>query len=345
MDTMRKILRTGALRPWLLLVIIPGCIPGCSLDSVNRPDERLEALPAASAFTGWAAATGIEGTGGTHPEFNTSALEGCPYVSPDGKTLFIASNRAGGLGGIDIWVSTRASASAAWGQPVNAGASVNSASNDFCPTLAADGHTFFFVSNRAGGCGGDDIYQSFRRDDGSFEEPRHLGCQLNSAGNEAGPFLISEAGSAPALYFSSTRAGGFATDPPGEVTGDADIYRSEVQGGAYGPAALVPNVNSAGNDLQPNLRRDGLEIYFASNRSGTPGSFGTLGGADLFSASRTSAQEPWTTPLNLGATVNSATGDETRPSLAWDALTLYFGSNRPGGEGSSDIFVTTRGMR
>jgi len=49
--------------------------------------------------------------------------------------------------------------------------------------------------------------------------------------------------------------------------------------------------------------------------------------------------------LPEGASVNSAAGDETRPSLSWDATTLYFGSNRPGGEGASDIFVTTRQRR
>ena len=342
---MRNPLRTNAIRPWLFLVIFPGCIPGCSLDSVNAPDVGESPLPAASAFTEWVNATGLGQIAGTHPDLNTSALEGCPYVSPDGKTLFMASNRAGGLGGIDIWVSTRATPSAGWGQPVNAGPQVNSASNDFCPTLAADGHAFFFVSNREGGCGGDDIFQTRRRDDGTFEEPLRLSCQVNSAGNEAAPFLIREAGIEPALYFSSTRAGGFAADPPGAVSGDADIYRSEMRDGVYGPAALVANINTAGNDQQPNLRRDGLEIYFASNRSGTPGLLGTLGGADLFSASRPILQAPWSTPLDLGATVNSAAGDETRPSLSWDAMTLYFGSNRPGGQGGSDILVTTRQAR
>lgn len=343
---MRNLLWISGIRHWLFFIIIGGSILGCSSDSANGPpDARRSPLPAPSAFTEWVTATGIEQIAGTHPELNTSAIEGCPYVSPDGKMLFIASNRPGGVGGIDIWISTRASTSAGWGQPVNAGPQVNSASNDFCPTLAADSRTFFFVSNRGGGCGGDDIFQTRRRDDGTFEEPQRLSCEVNSAGNEAAPFLISETGTEPVLYFSSTRAGGFATDPPGNVTGDADIYRSEMRGGVYGPAALVPNINTAENDQQPNLRRDGLEIYFASNRSGTPGSLGTLGGVDIFSASRPSLQAPWSTPLNLGANVNSADGNETRPSLSWDATTLYFGSNRAGGEGAGDIVVTTRRVR
>jgi Tol biopolymer transport system component len=317
-------------------------LAACSSDSASGPDQR-DTLPLPDAYTAWAVAVVGEQAPGTHPELNTVALEGCPYISPDGKTLFMASNRPGGEGGIDIWYSTRTAANGPWGQPVNAGAPVNSAQNDFCPTLGPDGHTFFFVSNRPGGCGGDDIYVTRRRDDGTFEAPTRLDCQVNSSGNEAGPFLL--VGSDQVLYFSSTRAGGFTPEAPEATTGDADIYSSAMQGALFAPAVLVPGVNSAGNDLQPNLRRDGLEIYFASNRSGTPGTLGTLGGVDLFTATRTSAAQPWTTPLNLGASVNSAAGDETRPSLSWDATTLYFGSNRPGVEGASDIFLTTRQWR
>lgn len=335
---MRKPFQIGGLG-CVVLVFLASCS-----DSASGPDANNSALPLASEFSAWGAAIAVEQIAGTHAEFNTASLEGCPYVAPDGKTLFMASNRPGGLGGIDIWVSTRTTTSGPWGQPVNAGAPVNSPQNDFCPTLAADGHTFLFVSNRPGGCGGDDIYRTRRRDDGSFDEPEHLSCQVNSAGNEAGPFLLAESGG-DVLYFSSTRAGGFAPDVDGALTGDADIYRSDVRGGDFSSARLVPDINSAANDLQPNLRRDGLEIYFASNRSGAPGTLGTLGGADLFTATRASVQAPWSAPQNLGSNVNTAAGDETRPSLSWDATTLYFGSNRPGVEGASDIFTAIRQRR
>jgi hypothetical protein len=93
------------------------------------------------------------------------------------------------------------------------------------------------------------------------------------------------------------------------------------------PAALVY--------AEPNLRRDGLEIFFFSTRPGG------LGMQDLYSASRSSVKEPWSTAVNLGPLVNSAAPD-TRPSLSWDGTTLYFGSGRPGGEGDSDHYVTTR---
>jgi hypothetical protein len=152
---------------------------------------------------------------------------------------------------------------------------------------------------------------------------------VNSALDEASPFPLAEPGSGPVLYFSSTR--------PGLGTG-GDLYRSESHGGTFGPARLVPGLNSAADDAQPNLRRDGLEIFFYSTRPGAGG----LGGPDIYSATRASTSAPWSTPVNLGSHVNSAAGD-TRPSLSWDGTHLYFGSTRAASEaGSSDIYVSTR---
>jgi len=87
--------------------------------------------------------------------------------------------------------------------------------------------------------------------------------------------------------------------------------------------------------VQLGRRQDGREMVFASNRSGG------LGGFDIWSASRDSIADPWSAPVNLGSNVNSA-ANETRPSLSWDALTLLFGTTRPGVEGVSDIFYATR---
>jgi Tol biopolymer transport system component len=99
---------------------------------------------------------------------------------------------------------------------------------------------------------------------------------------------------------------------------------------------LVPGVNSLVDDGQPNLSRDGLELYFYSARSDVPG---VPRDNDIYVATRTSISDPWSTPINLGPAVNSG-GSVTRPSLSWDGTTLYFGSTRAG---SSDIYVTTRG--
>jgi hypothetical protein len=286
-------------------------------------------------FGAWSAATRVEAAPGTDPSFNGAALDGCPFISRDGKTFYMASNRAGGLGGIDIWVSTRASVGDPWGAPVNVGEPVNSPANDFCPTVVRDGHDFYFVSNRSGGCGGDDIYATRLRPHG-WDPVQNVGCDLNSAANEASPMPLPESGSGPVLYFSSNRAGGFSADAPGAASGDSDLYVSESHGGVFGAAELVPGANSAAEDGQPNVRRDGLELFFFSTRPGT------LGMADIYAATRASTSDAWSTPVNLGPNVNSSLGAETRPSLSWDGTTLYFGSTRPGGEGMADHYVTTR---
>jgi hypothetical protein len=316
------------------LAALAGCVADAPTSAPIGASPTVSALKA--NYSGWSPALSAElAPPGAHPNFNTALLDGCPFPSRDGKMFFMASTRSGGLGGIDIWVSTRQSVDEPWGEPVNVGTPVNSASNDFCPTIARDGHTFYFVSNRPGGCGGDDIYVTRLRDDSGFDEPENVGCQVNSVGNEASPVPLPEPTRGPVLYFSSTQAGGYAADAPGATTGDADIYMSESHGGVFEPAALVPGVNSAFEDGQPNVRRDALEIFFYSTRPGT------LGLADIYSATRARTSDVWATPVNLGPNVNSAAAD-TRPSPSWDGTTLYFGSTRAGGEGASDIYVTTR---
>lgn len=277
-------------------------------------------------FGAWGGAVRVEDIPGTDPSFNGPSLDGCPFISRDGKTFYMASDRAGGEGGIDIWVSSRARVDDPWGAPVNAGAPVNSPYNDFCPTISRDGHAFFFVSNRPGGCGGDDIYTARLRNATGFENVQNVGCAVNSAGNEASPSPLPQSGTGKVLYFSSTGHGGL---------GGPDLFMSESHGGSYGVPVPVPGVNSASIDSQPNVRRDGLEIFFFSNRPGG------LGGNDIWSASRASTADPFDAPVNLGAAVNSD-ASETRPSLSWDGTTLYFGSNRVGGDGDSDHYVSTR---
>lgn len=295
----------------------------------------LQARAAADDYSAWSPAARVESLPGTDGSFNGAGLDGCPFISRDDKTFYMASTRPGGLGGIDIWVSTREGAGDPWGAPINVGAPVNSSANDFCPTLGRDGHRFYFVSNRPGFCGGDDIFVTRLRPDG-WDPVTNPGCAVNSSANEASPFPLPERGDGRVLYFSSNRAGGVSQEAPGALSGDADLYRSESQGGIFGTPALVPGVNSAAEDGQPTLRRDGLELFFFSTRPGT------LGMADIYSSTRAGIADPWSAPVNLGPDVNSANGAETRPSLSWDGTTLYFGSTRPGGDGSADHYFTTR---
>ena len=275
------------------------------------------AAAAAMSLGPWSAAVGVESIPGTSGNLNTAALEGCPFVAQRGDVLYFASNRAGGLGGLDIWRSHR-NKSGGWGDPVNF-TEVNSSANELCPMAHRNSRTFLFVSARAGGCGGDDLYMTRRHETRGWTAPVNLGCTVNSAANEASPSLLDTE-----LYFSSTRAGGLG-----------DIYVSPFDGLSFGAPSPAAALNSAQDDFRPNLRRDGLEIFFDSNRAGG------IGGLDLWSSTRPSLSEPWSSPTNLGAFVNSTVND-LRASLSWDGTTLYFGSIRAGGEGSQDMYVTTR---
>lgn len=286
----------------------------------------------------WSVAMSIElARPGASANFNTAALDGCPMPSRDGRLFFIASTRPGGTGGRDIWVSARASESKPWGEPTLVGEPISTVHNDFCPMLAGDGKTFYFVSDRPGGCGGTDIYVARRNWNGSFTEPKNLGCSVNSAGNEEGPVPGYEPKRGWVLYFSSARAGGFAVDAP-DVAPDFDLYVTSWRAGAYQAPELVPGVNSDVQDGQPFLTDDSRELFFYSNRPGG------LGGNDIWVASRNKARDAWGAPSNLGPNVNSA-APETRPSLSSDGRHLYFGTTRDAqvGEGSSDVFVATRG--
>src|SRR5688500_17432339 len=115
-------------------------------------------------FSPWATAQKIDEIGGNSAELNTAALDGCPIQSPDGLSLYRASNRQpGGHGLLDIWVAHRSSVDEAWGAPVNLPAPINSAADDFCPTPVRGKGLFFFSRKVVSGltCGLVDIY--FRR--------------------------------------------------------------------------------------------------------------------------------------------------------------------------------------
>lgn len=305
----------------------------------SRGSTALLVTIAALALTGlasatWGGAQKIDTIGGNHADLNTPQLDGCPIQSPDGLALYMASNRPGGRGGLDIWVSTRASTSAPWGAPQNLGEPVNSAADDFCPTPVGKSG-LFFVSREAlpGACGQGDIYFTRRTGAAGWAEPERLLCAPagpNSELDEQGPSWLDTNGKLRGkkqLFFSRS-----SVTPA--VAGE--IYVSERQNGArFGPATPVAELNdSAANDIQPNVRADGLEVVFSSNRAGT------LGAQDVWASTRASLTAPWGAPVNLGASVNTAAA-ETRPSLSRDGKQLLFG-RAPGPEGSSDIYVTTR---
>ncbi len=95
-------------------------------------------------------------------ELSSPYFDGRMTVRYDGLEIIFASDRPGGLGGRDLWFSTRQSTADAWSKPANLGPVVNSSSLELGQSLSADGKTLFFGSNRMGGFGGFDIWMTTR---------------------------------------------------------------------------------------------------------------------------------------------------------------------------------------
>jgi len=280
---------------------------------------------AAPKFSDWAAPTNLG------QAVNSPFNEMGPAISKDGLSLFFASDRPrpdGTSGGQDIWVTQRASVSAPWGAPAHLGDVVNTTFAENVPALSRDEHWMFFSSDRPGGAGSVDIWAAWRanrHDDFGWDSLVHLGSNVNSAAFDAGPaYLENEDAGVPLLFFTRNRPG----------TADFDVRVSEqAPDGSFGPSTLVSELNSPFNEGRPTVRFDGLELFLHSNQLGGP--------FDLWTSTRETVFGTWSTPVALGATVNSASADQ-HPYVAADRQTLFFASNRPDGFGAFDLYVTTR---
>jgi hypothetical protein len=279
---------------------------------------------AAPKFSDWAPPTNLG------PTINSPFQDFGPAISKDGLSLYFTSDRPGGFGAQDIWSSQRPSKDDGWGPPVNLGAVINSGASESVPALSRDGHWLFFNSTRPGGFGGLDIWASWRdhtHDDFGWQPPFNLGAGVNSAFIDVNAsYLENDDGAAPLLFFASNRPVG---------PGSFDIYVSQLApNGVFGSAMLVPELSSPAFEQRPSVRFDGLEIFFHSDR---PGSVGN----DLWISTRESVIESWSTPINLSATVNTTSADQ-QPYIGADRQTLFLVSDRPGGFGLLDLYVTTR---
>ncbi len=266
------------------------------------------------------------------PPINTEFNEFHAAISADELSIFFSTTRPGGFGGLDLWVAQRASRDADWGVPQNLGPRFNTSLTDSCPALSPDEHWLFFCSNGHGGSGDFDIFASFREDTSDnfgWEEPFNLGEGVNSEFSDADPslFVDPETG-VLTLYFTSDQPGGPA---------DVNVYTSTLgDDGTFGPAVLVPDLTGPQREARKlTIRCDGLEIFLTSSRPGT------LGELDLWVSTRPTTHDAWSTPVNLGSTINTP-DNERAPYLSADGRTLFFTSDRPGGFGRHDFYVTTR---
>jgi len=157
--------------------------------------------------------TSVSISGGVNSEY----WEPCVSVSADDKTIVFVSDRPGGFGGTDLYIS-RLLDNGTYSKPKNLGAKINTIYNEFSPFIHSDGKTISFSSEGHKGMGGYDIFSmEFDLETGEVKgEPKNEGYPINSAGDEI--FFVWSADNRRA-YFSSSRDGGM---------GDKDLYVLEL---------------------------------------------------------------------------------------------------------------------
>lgn len=146
----------------------------------------------------------------TELPFNSDDFSTChPTISPDGTRLYFASNRPGGFGGMDIYVSVYRNEK--WNEPINLGPVINSAGNEVFPYISLD-EVLYFSSSDQGGLGRLDIFRSKRVVDESqrtWQIKQNLGLPFNSEGDDFGFYINSDNTGG---LFTSSREGGKGRD-------------------------------------------------------------------------------------------------------------------------------------
>jgi hypothetical protein len=283
---------------------------------------------------------------------------------------------------LHLWVSQRDSLDSLWQAPqplTMLNSPDNSPFQEHAPNLTTDGHWLFFHSTRnEGSCNGAGRFELWaahrqdKRNDFAWETPINLGCTLNISGaDDAGPnFWEDDTTDTLYLYFTRNLT---PANPDGFSiylsTCNVDLDSCNRQQ-LWGTADLVEELSSSVRDTRTAIRRrDGLEMIVTSRRCNSPippidsqlCSTLSAGGLDLWVSTRASvqlSQDNWSTPVNLNQdnldkcdqlgigqascpVVNTRPNDGA-PALSWDGLTMIFYSNRPGGSGGNDLYVSTR---
>jgi len=259
------------------------------------------------------------------PMVNSEQEDYTHCVSADGLELYYMY---GGVwdpnaAGWDLSVSIRPTVEDDWGPPTNLGTVVNSSNDDMAPSISSDGLELYFQSNRPGGAGLDDIWVSRRatRDD-PWGEPENIGPPVNTETWDYNPRISPDG---LELYFA------YGLDPQLAVT------RRDTKDSPWGePVNLGPVVNSWSCQDGLWLSSDGLVLIF-SDFWGCDPRPGGLGETDIWLCRRASKDDEWTTPFNIGASVNTEFAEDA-PMISADGSILYFNSDRPGGSGNMDIW-------
>ena len=192
--------------------------------------------------------------------------EGAQCISPDGRYLFYTlCNTDYGMGSCDLYWAKRIGDR--WSRPRNFGEPVNSKHWESQPTIAPDGRTIIFASNRPGGFGGVDLWKTTMTEEGVFSVPENLGPVINTKGDDTAPFIHSDG---KTLYFCSDGRPGM---------GGKDIYYSTLLGdGSWSaPVNMGYPLNTPADEINISINAAGNTGYIASDKEGG------FGGLDLYS--------------------------------------------------------------
>ncbi len=220
---------------------------------------------------------------------NSGYNEGAACLSPDGRYIYFARCGApGGWGSCDIYRSERKGVF--WSEPENLGANVNSESWDSQPSIASDGRTLFFVSNRKGGEGESDIYYSYLKDDGTWTKAKNCGAVINTPGKEMSPFIHP---SNQMLYFSSDYHCGM---------GGLDIFFAKLENGKFSaPSNIGYPINTEADESSLIVSPQGDYAIYASKQKDC------RGGLDLYRFSLYEQARPIAVTYVKGLIVDSQT--------------------------------------
>ena len=181
--------------------------------------------------------------------------EGAQTISQDGKLLFYTvCDGRNDFGSCDLYFAEVVNGR--WTKAKNMGAQINGAGWDTQPTISADKKNLYYTSKRKGSVGGSDIWMSTRSEDGEWGKPINLGEVINTAGDEASPFIHPDNNT---LYFMSDGHTGFGGD---------DLFYSRRQAdGSWGrPKNMGYPINTDSNEGSLVVSANGQTAYFATDR-------------------------------------------------------------------------------
>ncbi|MDI9366367.1 MAG: OmpA family protein [Flavobacterium sp.] len=176
----------------------------------NNSHDNFDLYICYATPTGWSQPQNL----GTN--INTSYWESAPSISPDKRVLYFSSNRTGGYGGADLYVSYR-DEKGKWSKATNMGSDVNTLGDETAPYIHADNQTLYFTSSGLQGYGGTDIFVMRKSLTGAWSLPQNLGYPINTIENEGS---LAVAPNGVSAYYASDRS---------DTRGGLDLYKFDLR--------------------------------------------------------------------------------------------------------------------